>query len=381
MKVANTRKINERICEYGSREELDKRIQDGFIEAIIEDEIVYKDPEGRVENAKHFKKEMMKSGFFHSEDETLIGWAIAGIFEQFLVKQDWGAPVKDDVLKAMVMSGKVFRKGDFDENAYLKNIHFEEQKFGKFEILHDSAEKYEMEVCSWSEKKLNGVSIPEIGIFDNSIEFPLVKKNGEEWRSLNPYEIFTPKQPIKNASGDVLTLGCGLGYYAYMVSEKDEVNSVTIIENDSDVIELFTKYILPQFQHKEKITIIEADEVEYMKNIEDGRFDYCFADLEDDNEVLSYIRLKNICRKFRRTKMDYWDENTILDVIMGYVYFIIMEEASKEKEIPEAQKFTVPEGGQEILDDLMDLLKNEEITRAAHVDYYMDKKNILALMS
>jgi hypothetical protein len=317
---------------------------------------------------------------FHSEDESVIAWAISCISEQFLKKPSWGVTIKEDILKAMVTSGKVLHKEDFSDNAYLKNIHFENQRFGQFEVSHVSTEKYEM-ICSMSEKKIDGVIIPQIGIFDGSIEFPQVKKNGKEWMCVEPYEIFTVEQPIKNASGKVLTLGCGLGYYAYMVSEKDNVDSVTIIERDPDVIELFTTHILPQFPHKEKITILQADEVEYMKNLEDARFDCCFADTwGGDNDVVSYVRLKNICRKFTQTRMDYWNEDFMIEIIMSYVYFIITEEITKEMRIPKVPTNITSNEGQVILDYLSDLLKDREITRAEHVDYYMDRKTILRLM-
>ena len=42
---------------------------------------------------------------------------------------------------------------------------------------------------------------------------------------------------------------------------------------------LFEKHILPQFENKEKITVVKADAIEFMKNISDGEYDYCFADI------------------------------------------------------------------------------------------------------
>ena len=66
-----------------------------------------------------------------------------------------------------------------------------------------------------------------------------------------------------SAFGNVLTFGLGLGYYAYMVSEKESVESVTIVEMNEDVIQLFKKYVLPQFKNAEKIKIIKADAFEY----------------------------------------------------------------------------------------------------------------------
>ena len=67
--------------------------------------------------------------------------------------------------------------------------------------------------------------------------------------TITPNEIETMKEAVDKASGNVLTFGLGLGYYAYMVSEKENVESVTIVDSNEDVIDLFKKYVLPQFKH------------------------------------------------------------------------------------------------------------------------------------
>ena len=53
----------------------------------------------------------------------------------------------------------------------------------------------------------------------------------------------------------VLILGLGMGYAAYMMHLKDNVSKVTVIEHDPEVIELFEKYTLPQFEHPEKVDV------------------------------------------------------------------------------------------------------------------------------
>ena len=58
---------------------------------------------------------------------------------------------------------------------------------------------------------------------------------------ITPNEIETMKKSISEATGNVLTYGLGLGYYAYMVSMKENVESVTIVEKDKEIIDLFKK--------------------------------------------------------------------------------------------------------------------------------------------
>ncbi|SFS94039.1 hypothetical protein [Paenibacillus sp. 453mf] len=60
-------------------------------------------------------------------------------------------------------------------------------------------------------------------------------------------KIETMKEPVEAAFGNALTFGLGLGYYAYMVSEKDNVKSVTVVEANEHVIRLLKEHILPQY--------------------------------------------------------------------------------------------------------------------------------------
>lgn len=62
--------------------------------------------------------------------------------------------------------------------------------------------------------------------------------------SVSPNEVFTMEKIIKNAKGKVLTLGCGMGYFAYMVSLKEDVESITIVESEQSVIDLFEKSLI-----------------------------------------------------------------------------------------------------------------------------------------
>ena len=39
----------------------------------------------------------------------------------------------------------------------------------------------------------------------------------------------------------------------YMVSEKENVETVTVVDTNEDVIRLFKKYILPQFKNAHKV--------------------------------------------------------------------------------------------------------------------------------
>ena len=131
------------------------------------------------------------------------------------------------------------------------------------------------------------------------------------------------KEPIARASGNVLTLGLGLGYFAFHASQKETVTSVTVIEREHDVIELFQKLILPQFPHKEKIRIIRADAFDYMQTeLPKASYDFIFADLwHDASDGLElYLKLKQMESNAHGTPTDYWIEPSLLSCLRTMVY-------------------------------------------------------------
>lgn len=77
-------------------------------------------------------------------------------------------------------------------------------------------------------------------------------EDGQEWMAIKPNEIETMRQPIARAAGQVVAFGLGMGYYAFMVSEKPEVKTLTIVERDENVIALFREHILPQFPKRRR---------------------------------------------------------------------------------------------------------------------------------
>ena len=171
-------------------------------------------------------------------------------------------------------------------------------------------EPYEIFVYNDLEKMDDGRLIPQIGYFEEKYYFPCVYENGREWMLITPNEINTMKRYIGEAFGDVTTYGLGLGYYAYMVSNKDNVKSVTIVEKDKEVISLFKKYILPQFKNKDKIKIVCSDAFIYHKK--HIKTDYVFVDIWHDpsDGVELYRQFKMIERP--NTKYGYWIEKTML---------------------------------------------------------------------
>ncbi len=145
------------------------------------------------------------------------------------------------------------------DNPYLENIKFPDTATRHWKFTHYSYRPYEAFICNDIDIDKNLREVPQIGFFRERFAYPAVEQDGREWMAVKPSEIETMRAPIEEATGRVVTFGLGLGYFAYMVSEKPDVTSLDIVERSEEAIALFERHILPQFPNKEKIRIIRSD--------------------------------------------------------------------------------------------------------------------------
>ena len=204
----------------------------------------------------------------------------------------------------------------YTENPYYKNIAPKDTvKDGAFEIKWEYYPPYRAAIGADMIIKDNFAEIPPIAFFEEGFSFPAVLEDGNEWMTLTPVDVDTCENEIKKAHGKVVTFGLGLGYYAYMVSQKDEVESITVVEKSESVIRLFEKHILPRFAHKEKVRIVNSDAFEYAERIMPSeKYDYAFVDTWRDasDGLPMYERMKALEHLSPDTEFDYWIENFII---------------------------------------------------------------------
>ncbi len=206
---------------------------------------------------------------------------------------------------------------------YAKAVTFPSLTHGKWELCTHSYAPYEPFVRTHPVLTSELREIPQIGYFDTEFPFPAILENGIEWMTITPNEVETMREPIANAHGKVLTLGLGLGYFAFHASQKKEVTSVTVVEKSQDVIDLFTRYLLPQFPNRDKLTIVCADAFAYMEHqMPQEKFDYVFADLWHDasDGLEMYRRLKAFEHLSPTTAFDYWIEPSLLSLLRTVVW-------------------------------------------------------------
>ena len=214
---------------------------------------------------------------------------------------------------------------DYKDNYYRNHISPKEYKDKKYQLTYLKMNPYQCFPYKDILIDEKYVEVSQIGYFDTSFTYLTVLKDDVVWMSTDPNEINTMEESIKKAKGNVLAFGLGLGYFPIMCASKKEVTSVTIVEKDKEIINIFKKHILPLFEYKEKITIIEDDAFKYA-NGDLNKYDYLFIDIWHNPEdgLPMYLKFKKILND-NKIVIDYWLEKSILAMYRRCLLTVIEE--------------------------------------------------------
>lgn len=111
--------------------------------------------------------------------------------------------------------------------------------------------------------------------FDKATKFPQLIINDKLWMSLSPMEIQSSALAIHRATGHVLAVGLGLGYFALRAAAKPDVTKVTVFENEPMVVEWFKRAFKGR-PELEKIEIVEGDA---RKTLKGYTADFAYVDI------------------------------------------------------------------------------------------------------
>lgn len=215
---------------------------------------------------------------------------------------------------------------NYDDNFYRRNICPKDFKSKEYQLTYLTFKPYQCFPYDDIEVDDNFVEVSRIGYFDKPFKYLAVMKDDVVWMSTDPNEINTMKKPILEAKGHVLAFGLGLGYFPLMTALKEEVKDVTVVEYDSQIIDIFNKHILPLFPYKEKIHIVKGDAFEFAKKDLDKEFDYLFVDIWHNPEdgLPMYLKLVRLLKNKKLT-ISYWLEKSILAMYRRCLLTVIEE--------------------------------------------------------
>jgi len=214
----------------------------------------------------------------------------------------------------------LLNENDYINNEYVQNVKPLPKISKNYKLSYKSFYPYQPLLIN-DVKFNNYQECIDIGYFSsiNNYKYLSIEKKNHIWMEITPHEINTMQKSIDEAYGNVLVYGLGLGYYAYMVAIKDNVNKVTIIEKDINIINLFVENLL-EFFPDNKIEIVYGDALKYIPSSD---INYCFADLWHDATDGLDLYLKLIKNEKEHIKYSYWLEDSLLQIIRRYFICIL----------------------------------------------------------
>lgn len=278
-------------------------------------------------------KDSKKRNYYRTQDAAFI-YAYISKELSYLSGEIIRPDMFEEIMLYISFIGFLFYKEDFERDLYISKIKINDSSFGdcRFTSGHlDAYELTEYDIDQYNYSK--ELVLPRLCFLNNRFDYPVITKktdSGEKLiRAVTPFTICSIEDYITKSLGDVLVLGCGLGYYTYQISMKKTVKSVTIVEKDKNIIDLFENAILPQFKNAKKINIINADPFDYINKLEDAKYRHCFVDIwDDDNDIESYFKMKALCKRFKKTKFFFYLEENFLIRIREQVFAEVMKEGN-----------------------------------------------------
>lgn len=297
--------------------------------------------------------------------ENVSGFDLAVAQEKFKEFVMFNLRITDVEYYKLFESIKEIDAKTFSKNPYLK-LNLSEKKIGNFSFKKIHYGQNEFTILDEPQQNFDLLRKYKLGVFNNSCDSYVLYENDDVWMSVNPMEIETSRKAISNASGNVLVLGCGIGYVPYMMSLKENVKKITIIEQSDEVIQIFKEVILPEF-HTDKIEIVKADAFTYL-DVSAEKYDYIYVDVWKDNvngleDYKFFVKYED---KFPNTKFDYWLENSLLDTVIVNIYQYFSAKLGTE----DYQRFFAT-----VSPDLWNVLEkiDDSIDRPDQMSYYLTR--------
>ena len=295
-----------------------------------------------------------------------------------LLEIDISDPASLEEARRVILSEmKELKIEDYQNNPYLKNVKFNASKMNNIKISYDSYLPYEgfpsddlkVDEDHYFEEHYS------LGFFKEKYNFQSLTHDKITWMSIIPNEIETMKDDIDKVSGNVLVYGLGLGYFAYMISLKEDVKSITIVERDPHIIKLFKEMILPQFEHLEKIKIIEQDAFDFERTNQDT-FDFAYVDLYhgSDDGIEIYLKFKALER--RSSHYLYWLEDSLVNVIRRNIITLFYEKLEGiESDYNKETCFN-----DQIINGLFKIFKNKTFSSYQEIKDLLRKESLIKLV-
>ena len=268
-------------------------------------------------------------------------------------------------------------ENEFKNNPYYKAIKPQLVKYKDYQLTYDHYTPYELFSYDDIEVNDNYTESTKAAYFKNEFKFLVLNYKDITWMSITPNEIKTMEPGLKKAHGDIIVFGIGLGYFAFMASLKPKVKSITIIENDINIINIFKNNLLPLFPNKEKIKIVQQDALEVIKA--PLPYDFAFVDLwhsvEDGLDF--FLKFKAQEKNNPNVEFSYWLNNSFY-ALLRRAFITLLSEQLEGLDASNYQK------GETTFDKLVNLYyqktKNIQIKDVSDIDNLLLDNKLLSML-
>ena len=250
-----------------------------------------------------------------SYDQLKIGRILRPVTERAfcnhnLIEDHWS-----EILKA----SRIVKKEQFYDHPFMQNIKYQEKEYDELHIKKIICHTNELFLFD-SKKDYNSFAyIPSLGIFEEDVEIDCLCEGDSIIFNYLSQPIQDAENIIQPMHGKVLFLGDDMGFFMYALSEKTDVDSVTLVNPSSGFIKLWND-VAEQCPNKQKIEIIHQKINIFLNNIKDGDYDYILYFGEGLMDILYAIVVQNYIRRFNKTKIIF-DESVDYDFALK-IYFI-----------------------------------------------------------
>ena len=288
-----------------------------------------------------YKKNINYRGKHTEKEKLALGVLLVGFQQTGILNGEH----RIAIVTSMFNNIKIFDKEYFNKIKYFNTVKVGQHYDGSIYQL-DNTEYSPGDCINYGIGEYSNIGILDAvmcGVFFDSFKLPvLAREDNQVYMSITPNEIETMRDSIAAAHGKVLNYGLGLGYWAYEVASKSNVESVTIVELNQDIINLFNTYIAPQFEPEvlSKINIIQGDAVEYHRNLADGVYDYCFIDtwFNAYEGMDMYLNFKEQEQKFKNMQVSYWIEEDFLSMLNYLMLLAFIDVSMNNVELSDIAK-------------------------------------------
>ena len=270
----------------------------------------------------------------HDQKNEFLGMTISKEEEKVVqrqLKQAKFSEFKEDEESwpSLYISSKDFSQRPFPQQVNLSKISTNEFSYTK-EIL-PANELFNVDSIMFDPNGELNDSM-KLRALDEPVESICLWQNDQLWMLDAPSEANTIDPCANRAKGNVCTFGLGIGYFIFMANLNPAVTSITVIEKQQSVIDLFKQDIYPQFKMSKPLTIICGDGLDYYNQEFLSQFDYVFVDMwqsSDDGLLMIEACLQQYNGPI--AQVDFWIESSCLEIMPTLIYLYISSKVYKKR--------------------------------------------------